>query len=104
MLVGNPGNSGGSGRPPNELRAALRSLVSSDEALGEFAAVLRDRHHPRFVEAMRLALERGYGKDDEAIPVADVRERLRASLDVVRRLAPVDLADEIIEGMRAAWR
>lgn len=102
---GTPGNRGGSGRPRNEFRDALRSMASDSAFLGQLAAILQDNGHPRFIDAAKLVIERGYGRvmGEDCIPREDVQRRLQASIEAIRATAPVDLASEILDRMRAAW-
>lgn len=69
---------GTGGRPRDEWKAALRDLVSSDDAIARLAAILSDPAHPQFLRAMEFAAERGYGKEAQALE-GDVR------LTVIRR-------------------
>ena len=66
------------GRPRDEWKAWLRSLVDSSETRESVAAILRDPEHPAFARVLQWADERGYGK--EATVVDGVMQ-----LTVVRR-------------------
>jgi hypothetical protein len=41
---------------------------------------------------------------DDSISNEEVRARIRATIDIIRRLTPLDLADEILREMREVWR
>ena len=56
-------NRGGPGRPPNEFKARMRELASSDEALRYLEECVDGVHTPIVaIAAHRHVTERGYGK------------------------------------------
>jgi len=61
----------GSGRPPDEFRAAMRELASRDEALAKVREVLNTPDHPHWLGAYRFAAEHGYGKPAQTIQGPD---------------------------------
>jgi len=66
---GTPGNKGG-GRPPDEFKAAMRKLASSNQVLRHVRSVLNDPSHPQFMAAWKWATERGYGKTPDSLEVS----------------------------------
>jgi hypothetical protein len=50
-------------------------------------------------------LKYGLGPDrGETISHEEVRTRLGATIDIIRRLTPMDLGDEILRAMREVWQ
>lgn len=66
------------GRPRDEWKQWLRSLVDSDATRNAIEAILSDPTHPAFARVLHWADERGYGK--EALPLEG-----GMTLTVVRR-------------------
>lgn len=99
---GVPGNSGGSGRPRSEVRAA--ALAGAAKAIPRLVAQL-DSHTPSVVQgAADKLLKYGLGTaDDSSVPADDVRGRLSKSMDTIRRLAPPRLAMQIFAEMKEHW-
>lgn len=98
--AGVPGNRGGSGRPPSELRAAARmELDVRIPLLGKFAGSSKEKTSDRIraIEALaRIGLE-------ESIGVADVRRALDATGELIRDRLLHEVADKLIEDIRAIW-
>lgn len=65
LLSGNPGNIGGTGRPPDAFKAMCRELACSAEQAA--ALILTKPDHPAFIGALKWATENGYGKPVESI-------------------------------------
>jgi hypothetical protein len=59
---GTPGNAGGSGRPPDEFKALMRSLADRGARALAVASILDDPSNPLFLPAAKWATEQGYGK------------------------------------------
>lgn len=61
-----PGNTGGkkgrSGRKPNEFKALMQELASSPDAEKTLRAIIKDKKHPKAIEAIKHVTEHGYGK------------------------------------------
>lgn len=57
-----PGNTPGSGRPPDEFKAAMRALATYAEQAGYVRDVLMDKDHPQWLGALKFVTEHGYGK------------------------------------------
>ncbi len=66
LRVGNAGNRGG--RPPNEFKARMRALASSDLALDYLTECVAGKHGPQAaLRAQEFVTERGYGKVPQAL-------------------------------------
>ena len=141
LRYGNPGNGGGKGQPPSELRARLRGSFADRQHIAEEIAdgvptvrtriVLRDllphvtcpncgdHLEPRdkaSVEievttsasnkdrlgALELLAKYGLGQLRE-VSTENVRERLKETLEVIRRFCPDDLAANLINALRPVW-
>ena len=100
LLVGNPGNAGGSGRPPSAIRAVAREhLDKRIPLLGSFAGNRKAKMNDRIraIEALaRIGLE-------ESIAVADVRRALDATGELIRDRLLHEVADKLIDDIRAIW-
>jgi hypothetical protein len=59
---GTPGNAGGSGRPPDEFKALMRSLADRGARALAVASILDDPSNPLFLSAAKWATEQGYGR------------------------------------------
>jgi hypothetical protein len=55
------------GRPPDEFKAFMRSLVSRDEVSEALGRVLGNPNHPQYVQAYKMAAEFGYGRASQAV-------------------------------------
>lgn len=55
------------GRPRDEWKAWLRSLVDSDATRSAIAQVLSDPDHPAFGRVLQWADERGWGKEAQQV-------------------------------------
>lgn len=63
LRVGNPGNKGGTGRPPNEFKETLRNLVDRGTVHEHLLGVLEQGpSHPQFLDVLKYVTEHGYGK------------------------------------------
>lgn len=67
LLVGNPGNKGGTGRPKNEWKLICANLASGDETLAIAEEILKDKSHPAWLGAWKYVGEQAYGKAKEEI-------------------------------------
>ena len=57
------------GRPPNEFKAQLAALASREETIRALAAILEDPNHPHFIQALKFAADRGYGRPTQPLEV-----------------------------------
>lgn len=55
------------GRPRDEWKAWLRSIVDAEETREGIAAILSDHSHPAYAKVLQWAAERGYGKESDHI-------------------------------------
>lgn len=63
LRSGNPGNKGGSGRPPDEFKRRMRELASSEASIAYLEQCINGVHGPKAAASAReYATERGYGK------------------------------------------
>lgn len=62
-----PGNTPGTGRPPDEFKAAMRALASYAEQAGYVRDVLADKDHPQWLGALKYVTEHGYGKPTQTL-------------------------------------
>ena len=62
LLTGNPGNKGGTGRPPDAWKEKCRELASREDVLAQAEAILLDTEHPDWFNVWRFVTEQGYGK------------------------------------------
>lgn len=119
LRTGNPGNKGGSGTPPSLLREQLRGsfaeriktlesfadgtavqkLKSPDgtELQTEISADISDR-----IKAIDMLAKYGLGTLKE-VSVENVRERVQATLTVIRQHTSPDQAITIINALRPLW-
>lgn len=58
---------GGSGRPPEEFKAALAAIADNAVKKGYVEQILTDPEHQHFMRALEWATERGYGKVETKI-------------------------------------
>jgi hypothetical protein len=70
LRVGNPGNKGGTGRPPNEFKELCRQLASSAKTIEQVQKILMSPKHPLFMGALKWASEHGYGKPNQSLEIA----------------------------------
>ena len=99
---GVPGNAGGTGRPPSEVRKAV--LEGAAKAVPKLIAHLESKNPTIVQGAADKLLKYGLGTQREmTISTEDVRERLRSSIQLIRRVAPPELAHRIISEMKGIW-
>lgn len=67
LLTGNPGNKGGTGRPPDKFKELCRELACSGAEVAP--KILKDVDHPAYLGALKWASEHGYGKPKETLAV-----------------------------------
>lgn len=80
---GVPGNKGG-GRPPDEFKAKMRELASSDEALEYLKQCIDGEHGPKAaISAHKHITERGYGKEPSPVEVGG---KLKVEVAVVNEV------------------
>jgi len=67
LKVGNPGNRGGPGRPPNEYRDAMRQIAYNAAQIERIKAWLSDPDVRVQLQAWMAVADRGYGKPTQPI-------------------------------------
>ncbi len=55
------------GRPPDEFKAFMRSLVSRDAVSEALGTILANPKHPQYVQAYKMAAEFGYGRASQTV-------------------------------------
>lgn len=98
---GNPGNVGGTGRPPSAIRARMRQHLDSD-VLKKVMAEFEAEKLPTLDVAEFLA-KYGLGTMKE-VSVENVRERLRLTLEVLRRELSAPQLRAIIPQIEGVWK
>lgn len=97
---GTPGNIGGTGRPPSQVRAASRIAYYDRIPILEQIADDKNAANPERIAAIKTL--GGFGLSG-AISVDDVRERLGATLAQIRAALPADDAESLIARIRPIW-
>lgn len=87
LNVGNPGNKGGTGRPPDAFRAMCAALASSDDVEKNVRLILTKPDHPLYLGALKWASEHGYGKPMQPVQVGGLEKIADAMLAAEARLA-----------------
>lgn len=62
LRTGNPGNKGGTGRPPDAFKELCRELATGEKTVAQLRLILQSKKDPQFMQALRWASEHGYGK------------------------------------------
>lgn len=103
LQVGNPGNRGGPGVPPSALRERLRgSMGERVEVLEEIADDPDSRPADR-IRAINPLAKYGLGTTKE-LSRENVRDRLVATIALIREQLPEEDAEAILVRMREVWR
>jgi hypothetical protein len=55
------------GRPPDDFRKRMAALASRDETLAALGRILSNSDHPHYVQAFKLAADRGYGVPKQTV-------------------------------------
>ena len=100
LQVGNPGNSGGSGRPPSVVRQRSRdgyyTRIPTLEAIA-------DSEKSKDADKIAAVSVLGRMGMTGAVNMDDIRERLRAQLEVIRSRDTWSSAD-LISAIKPIWR
>jgi hypothetical protein len=67
LKVGNPGNKGGTGRPPNWWKAECAELASLGAQAARAKQILEDPDHPAWLGAWRFVAEQAHGKPTQPL-------------------------------------
>ncbi len=102
LAGGQPGNRGGLGKPPSALRERLRGslderVVVLEQIADDETAMHRDR-----IRAVDTLAKYGLGPLKE-VSVEDVRGRLSATLELLRKELDPGEADHLILRLREIW-
>jgi hypothetical protein len=62
-----PGNTPGTGRPPDAFKALCRELASRAETIEAVSGILQNPDHPAYLGALKWATENGYGKPHQTV-------------------------------------
>lgn len=101
LRIGNPGNVGGPGRPPSDIRAQLRgSFVERIDQL-ERIADGGQGVYPQ-LRALDVMAKYGLGTTSE-VTLDDVRGRLARTLDTIRAVLPAAQAERVISALKPIW-
>lgn len=104
LIPGNPGNSGGkpgrSGRPPSVIRKALRE--SFDNRVRILEEIADDGSNRDKLQALELMGRYGLGPL-ASVNADDIRDKVVATLDVIRALCPPELAARVVNALRPIW-
>lgn len=99
-----PGNTGGkpgrSGRPPSAIRKALRE--SFDNRVHLLEEIADDGSNKDKLQALELMGRYGLGPL-ASVNADDIRDKVIATLDVIRQLCPPDLAARVVNALRPIW-
>jgi hypothetical protein len=96
-------NGARAGRRRSEVKELL--LGGAARAVPVLLAHLEGRDKALAQNAADKLLKYGLGADrGESISHEEVRTRMQATIDIIRRLAPLDLGDEILTEMREVWQ
>lgn len=100
LVGGNPGNRGGTGRPPSVVRAAARArfdelLPMLSEIAKKKGTLARDR--------IRAADVLGKYGMDQSVSIADIRECLREQREEIFEFLPEEQAQQLLERLRPIW-
>lgn len=72
LKVGNPGNRGGTGRPPNEFKERMQALASQKNVEDYLRKCIRGEFGPKFfLQALQYTTDRGYGKAMQPVEQTD---------------------------------
>lgn len=98
---GQPGNAGGTGRPPSEVRATARMMF--DERIPALANIA-DREDTASADRIRaLDLLAKVGLGGTTISIEEIRERLTAQMKAIHQHLGAD-APALIEKLREVWK
>lgn len=69
LQVGNPGNKGGTGRPPNWLKDWCDELLANDKAKKQVEEILQDKDHQAYHQMWKAVSDRAAGKPGLSLEV-----------------------------------
>jgi hypothetical protein len=86
LLTGNPGNKGGTGRPPNWLREWCDERLADPTAKDAVELILSNPKNPAFVPMWKAVADRAHGKPLQTLD-ANLTVRLEDIVAESRQLA-----------------
>lgn len=104
LLTGNPGNKGGLGATPSVIRDALRGSFATRVAILETIAdgKLPNAEVGDRIKAIDMLAKYGLGAMKE-VSVENVRDRVQATLGVIRQQVSPEQAETIFAELRPIW-
>ena len=99
---GMPGNAGGPGRPPSELRERLRGSFADRLAILEEIADDADTSPSDRIRAIDLLAKYGLGAL-QGVPNEVVHAKLAASIDIIEALVPADIQPNLLARLQGVW-
>ncbi len=99
---GLPGHVGGGGRPSSVLRERLRGSFQDRVKVLEAIADDSEADPQDRIRAIDVLAKYGLGVTRE-LSVDEVRDRLRETVGLIRRVLPPDQATEILTRLRQVW-
>jgi hypothetical protein len=97
-----PGNAGGPGRPPSELRQRLRGSFADRLAILEEIADDADTSPSDRIRAIDLLAKYGLGAL-QGVPDEVVQTKLAATIDIIEAVVPDDIRLNLLAQMQAVW-
>lgn len=67
LVGGKPGNKGGTGRPPEWLKAFCDEILADPRCTSAVESILADREHPMFATMWKACADRAHGKPVQAV-------------------------------------
>lgn len=97
---GNPGNKGGRGRAPSEIRAACREKF--DKLLPKLDRIARAKTSKDSDKVRAIDVLGKYGMD-QSVSLVDVKACLRQTTEEIREFLPPDQAEVLLGRIRPIW-
>jgi hypothetical protein len=91
LQVGNPGNAGGTGRPPSQIRAALAAAF--DKRIVLYEQIADNKKLPKSERLKALSEMGRLGLHERQIEVADIRQHPEAQRFIAAYHQALELAD-----------
>jgi hypothetical protein len=98
---GNPGNVGGPGRPPSLIRQLAREKLHDRVPI---LADIADNASAADIDRIRAISTLGVIGLGGHVSLADVRDRLKRTLETLHRELPAEHAERAIQAIRHIWR
>jgi hypothetical protein len=101
LQVGNPGNVGGTGRPPSAIRETARQMF--DERLPTLGLIADSAEEMSTRDRLKAIEILGKFGLEETVSVRDVRTALDHTATEIRAFMPEDQAEALITRIRPHW-